>query len=97
MIESFGDMGTRDIYDGLDTRAARRTCPRLLWPVARRKLDQLDRAPRLDDLRRPPGNRLERLQGDRFGAWSIRVNQQYRVCFQWSGTGPADVEIVDYH
>ena len=51
----------------------------------------------LDELRIPPGNRLERLTGDRTGQWSIRINEQYRVCFMWSDAGPAEVEIVDYH
>jgi proteic killer suppression protein len=65
--------------------------------VARRKLRQLDIAGRLDDLRVPPGNRLEALVGDRAGQHSIRVNEQYRLCFRWTPAGPADVEIVDYH
>lgn len=65
--------------------------------VARRKLRQLEIAERLDDLRVPPGNRLEALKGDRAGQHSIRVNEQFRVCFRWAGTGAEDVEIVDYH
>ena len=65
--------------------------------VARRKLRQLEIAGRLDDLRVPPGNRLEALTGDRAGQHSIRVNDQFRVCFRWTGTGAEDVEIVDYH
>lgn len=65
--------------------------------VARRKLRQLQIATRLDDLRVPPGNRLEALHGDRFGQHSIRVNDQYRVCFRWTAAGAEDVEIVDYH
>jgi proteic killer suppression protein len=97
MIQSFKDLGTRDIYLGVDTRAARRTCPSWLWATAFRKLEALDRARRVDHLREPPGNRLERLKGDRRGAYSIRINDQYRVCFRWSGVGPEDVGIVDYH
>ncbi|MGQ0696978.1 MAG: type II toxin-antitoxin system RelE/ParE family toxin [Panacagrimonas sp.] len=65
--------------------------------VAMRKLAMLNRAGRLDDLRVPPGNRLETLKGDRAGRCSIRVNDQFRVCFVWTEQGPKDVEIVDYH
>lgn len=65
--------------------------------VAGRKLDQLDSAEALGDLRIPPGNRLEALRGDRAGQHSIRINQQYRICFAWTDSGPTDVEIVDYH
>lgn len=97
MIVSFGDQGTEDVYDGDDTRAARRTCPVELRRVARRKLDQLNRAERLEDLAAPPGNRLEALGRDRNGQHSIRINDQYRICFRWTPQGPADVEIVDYH
>ena len=64
---------------------------------ARRKLRQLQIAERLEDLRVPPGNRLEKLRGDRAGQYSIRVNDQFRVCFRWSAAGAEDVEIVDYH
>lgn len=65
--------------------------------VARRKLLQLEIAGALDDLRVPPGNRLESLNGDRKGQFSIRVNDQYRICFEWTEKGPAHVELVDYH
>lgn len=65
--------------------------------VARRKLEQLSQADRLDDLRAPPGNRLEALKGDRIGQHSIRINDQFRVCFRWTAGGAEDVEIVDYH
>jgi proteic killer suppression protein len=65
--------------------------------VARRKLRQLEIADRLDDLRVPPGNRLEALKGDRAGQHSIRVNDQFRVCFRWTDVGAEDVEILDYH
>jgi toxin HigB-1 len=97
MIVSFNDEGTRDIWHGDDTRAARRTCPSTLWPVAFRKLLLLDRAERLEHLRVPGGNQLERLEGDRAGQYSIRINRQYRVCFWWIGAGAAAVEIADYH
>ena len=65
--------------------------------VARRKLDMLAAATELRDLRSPPGNRLQALKGDRAGQHSIRINDQYRVCFRWTDAGPTDVEIVDYH
>jgi proteic killer suppression protein len=71
--------------------------PQNLQSVMHRKLLMLDAATRLEDLRVPPGNRLEALQGDRKGQYSIRVNQQWRVCFLWTASGPAAVEIVDYH
>lgn len=65
--------------------------------VATRKLAQLDAAQTLEFLRSPPGNRLEALKGNRRGQWSIRVNEQYRICFRWTTQGPTDVELVDYH
>ena len=97
MIVSFKDRGTEDIFDGTASKRARQTCPKELWSVAARKLDQLDSAVLLDDLRVPPGNRLEALRGDRRGEYSIRINEQYRICFGWTELGPSDVEIVDYH
>jgi proteic killer suppression protein len=97
MIQSFGSDGTQDIFDDRNSKAARKTCPRALWPVVRRKLDQLNQAEVLEDLQAPPRNRLEKLRGDRRGQHSIRINEQYRVCFRWTERGPEDVEIVDYH
>jgi len=97
MILSFEEAGTEDVFNGRDTRSARQICPVRLRPVAVRKLDQLDSAANLNDLRIPPGNRLERLAGDRSGQHSIRINARYRVCFVWSAAGPRNVEIVDYH
>ena len=97
VIRSFQDAGTQDIFDGADTRAARHTCPVILWRVARRKLDQLNRVRSLRELALPPGNHLERLRGDRAGQRSIRINDQYRVCFRWEAGDAEDVEIVDYH
>lgn len=97
MIRSFKDVGTEDIFNGHNTAAARRTCPQHVWRVAVRKLDQLDSAVSLDDVRIPPGNRLEALAGDRAGQHSIRVNDQDRICFVWRGTDADEVEIVDYH
>jgi proteic killer suppression protein len=97
VIRSFKSKGTTDIFDGESTRSVRRTCPEKLWRLAGRKLDQLDSAESLGDLRIPPGNRLEALSGDRVGQHSIRMNQRYRICFRWLDDGPHDVEIVDYH
>jgi proteic killer suppression protein len=97
MIQSFKNAGTEHIFNGEDTRAARRICPDSLWRVAARKLDQVDSVTSLHELRVPPGNHLEALSGDRKGQHSIRINDQYRVCFVWSDLGPDQVEIVDYH
>lgn len=97
MIRSFRDRGTEDIFDGSATSAARRTCPRTLWTVARRKLDQINRVRALRDLAVPPGNRLERLKGNRSAQHSVRINEQYRVCFRWEAEDACEVEITDYH
>jgi len=97
MIVAFQDQGTEDIYNGANTKAARKTCPESLWKVAARKLDQLDSVTALEELRIPPGNRLEPLTGNRKGQHSIRLNDQYRICFVWTEKGPDQVEIVDYH
>lgn len=96
-IVTFADAGTEAIFDQRDTRVARKTLPTPLWAVARRKLQLLAIAMSVNDLRVPPGNRLEALSGERAGQHSIRVNDQYRICFRWTSAGPADVEIVDYH
>ncbi|MCO5182516.1 MAG: type II toxin-antitoxin system RelE/ParE family toxin [Anaerolineae bacterium] len=97
MIQSFADQGTEDVFNGVNSREARRTCPQQIWAVATRKLEQLDSAEFLDDMRIPPGNRLEALTGNRPGQHSIRINQQYRICFIWTSSGPDEVEITDYH
>ena len=97
MIQSFKDEGTEDVFNGENTRNARKCCPGSLWRVANRKLDQLDSVITLDELRIPPGNQLEVLSGDRAGQHSIRINDQYRVCFLWTDNGPDQVEIDDYH
>jgi len=97
VILSFADSGTKDIFNGRDTKEARRTCPVSLWRTAAKRLEMLDSAESLGDLRVPPGNRLEKLKGDRAGQHSIRINDQFRVCFKWSEPGPDSVEIVDYH
>ena len=97
MIASFRDSGTEDLFEGCDSKQARKSCPSDLTRVARRKLDQLNQAVALGDLRAPPSNHLEKLKGGREGQYSIRVNDQWRVCFRWTESGAADVEIVDYH
>ena len=97
MIESFKNQATEDIFDGKDSKAARKLCPQNLWATAKRKLDQLNAVTSLDELTIPPGNRLEALKGDRKEQYSIRINQQYRICFVWQQDKAALVEIVDYH
>lgn len=92
MIRTFGDPPTEALFHDLDVPRFRS-----FERVARRKLQYLHQARRLEDLRVPPGNRLEALRGDRKGQHSIRVNDQWRVCFRWSGGDAWDVAIVDYH
>ena len=92
MIRSFGDAGTRRLFE---TGRSKRFSA--FADVAMRKLAQLDAAHTLEFLRSPPGNRLEALRGDRRGQYSIRINDQFRVCFRWTQDGPEQVEIVDYH
>ena len=92
MIQSFRCAETLALFEG---RPARRFVN--IQRVAERKLAMLDAAAALLDLRAPPGNRLEALAGDRKGQHSIRINDQFRICFVWTAQGPTDVEIVDYH
>lgn len=92
VIKSFKCADTQSLADGT---AVKRFAN--IAAVARRKLRQLEIAERLDDLRVPPGNRLEALKGRRAGQHSIRVNDQFRLCFRWTAAGAEDVEIVDYH
>jgi proteic killer suppression protein len=92
VIRSFRDRDTRELFD--------RQAPRRWIPIARaalRRLRILHRARTLNDLRVPPGNRLEALKGDRAGRHSIRVNDQYRICFRWEAGDAYDVELIDYH
>ena len=96
MIVSFKDRGTEDIFDGEDSKAARKTLPSNLHNRAGQTLDQLSAAVSLNSLSLP-GLRLEKLKGDRAGQFSIRINDQYRVCFRWTERGAENVEIVDYH
>jgi proteic killer suppression protein len=92
MIVSFRDKDTEALASGVRVKRFA-----AFESVARRKLRQLEIAGRLEDLKVPPGNRLEALKGDRTGQMSIRINDQYRVCFIWTQAGPEEVEIVDYH
>lgn len=93
MIRSFKDGEAERIFQGRHSRRL----PRSIQRTAARKLEQLNAATVLDTLRVPPGNRLERLSGDRKGQHSIRVNSQWRICFVWRDDNAYDVEIVDYH
>ena len=93
MIRSFRDRTTEAVFNGESPKGF----PAYLVKVARRKLRYLNAADDLGDLRSPPGNRLEALAGDRKGQHSIRINDQFRVCFVWTAESPAEVEIVDYH
>ncbi|MCM5555466.1 type II toxin-antitoxin system RelE/ParE family toxin [Pleomorphomonas sp. NRK KF1] len=93
MILSFADGETELIWRGRRSRKL----PSDIQSVALRKLRMLNQAKLLDDLRVPPGNRLEALKGDRTGTQSIRINDQWRICFIWAEGGPSDVSIVDYH
>lgn len=96
MIASFADQATKDVFDGTNSKAAR-GIPKGIWPVACRKLDMINTAHVIDDLRVPPGNQLEALTGDLAGFWSIRVNKQYRVVFCFADGKASDVQITDYH
>lgn len=93
----FKGKGTDDIFNGVDSVGARRTLPRNLHARAARLLDRLNAAVTPNDLRCPPGNRLEKLTGNRKGQWSLRINENYRICFTWNEREAQDVEIVDYH
>jgi proteic killer suppression protein len=96
LIQSFRDKGTADIYDGVDSGPARRVLPAHLHSVAGEKLDWLNAAASLRALDLP-GLRLEPLKGRRRGQHSIRINNQFRICFRWTIRGPEEVEVVDYH
>ena len=92
MIRSFASRDTEELFGGASPRKFRS-----FQTQAERKLQMLDSAKDLNDLRVPPGNRLEKLGGDRRGQYSIRINDQWRICFRWRDDGPWDVAIVDYH
>jgi proteic killer suppression protein len=93
LIRSFRSRAAEAVFNGECPKGF----PAQIFSVARRKLEALDAAEQLHDLRVPPANRLEALKGERKGQYSIRINDQWRVCFRWTREGPADVEIVDYH
>jgi proteic killer suppression protein len=93
MIASFHDNESRKIWEGEFSRRL----PNQIQAVARRKLRMLNNARRIDDLRIPPQNRLEKLSGERDGQWSIRINDQWRICFAWNDSTASRVEICDYH
>ncbi len=93
VLQSFADKDTERVW----RRKAVRKLDQSIQRAALRKLLILDAADALDDLRVPPGNRLEKLRGDRSGDYSIRVNQQWRICFRWTDAGPENTEITDYH
>ena len=93
----FKNQGTKDIFNGKSSKDARKSCPQNLWQIATRKLDQLDSIKFLKELRIPPGYKLETLSKNRKGQYSIRINDQYRICFEWEKLGPEKVGIVDYH
>ncbi|MBA9083501.1 proteic killer suppression protein [Bartonella chomelii] len=93
VIENFADKRCKDLLEGKLPKGF----PVALVRVAQRKLFMLDKAANLKDLRSPPGNRLEALKGDRRGQYSIRINDQFRICFEWRSNGAYKVEIVDYH
>ena len=96
MIKSFGNKTTEDIFHGSNTRNARKL-PKTLHDKARRLLDQLNAAPTIHFLKIPPGNRLEKLSGDYKGYWSIGINDQWRIIFQWLDDDAHNIAIVDYH
>jgi proteic killer suppression protein len=96
MIASFGDKATEDLYHGLQSARVRKI-PVQIWRAACRKLDMIDYADELDDLRIPPGNRLEALKGNLVGYHSIRGNDQWRIVFQWQNGVAREVAVIDYH
>ena len=93
MIQGFACKETEKIYNGTHSRKL----PNDIHRVARRKLIYLDEADNIEDLRVPPANYLEKLKRDRKGQWSIRINDKWRICFNWKGINASNVEIVDYH
>ena len=96
VIRSWSDQGTKDIWDGINSKAARQI-PRTIWPSVRRKLAAVRHAHHLSDLRIPAGHRLEALKGDRAGRYSIRVNDQYRITFEFTDGHAYLVRCEDYH
>ena len=93
MIKTFADKQTAAVFEGFQVKRL----PNEIQQTARRKLKQIDAAASIETLRVPPGNRLERLKRERAGQWSIRINDQWRICFRWVDGDAMDVEIADYH
>lgn len=96
MIRTLADDTTRDVWNGVNSKAARRI-PREIWPVVQRRLDQIDSVVKLEQLRVPPGNRLHALVEERAGFHAIRVNDQYRIVFRFEGEHAFEVQCTDYH
>jgi proteic killer suppression protein len=96
VIKPLADDATRDIWNGVNSKAARRI-PRAIWPAVQRKLDQIDAVSTLKALKVPPGNRLHALSADRAGYHAIRVNDQYRITFRFAGPDAYDVRCTDHH
>jgi proteic killer suppression protein len=97
VITNFADAATEDIFNGNDTKAAARAVPKVLWTVARRKLDMLNAARNLLDLTVPPNNRLKAMKGDLKGKYEIRINDQFRIVFAWRDGTASDVQAGDFH
>ncbi len=93
MIQSWANTETEEIWNGFFVRKL----PNEIQRIAKRKLVHIHAAKVINDLRVPPGNKLEKLSGDREGFWSIRINDQWRICFRWENGNAFDVEVVDYH
>lgn len=96
MIINFADKTTEDIYNGVDSKPARKI-RMVIWSIAQRKLDMIDAATEIKDLKIPPANRLEKLKGSLDGNFSIRINDQYRIIFKWINSAAENVKITDYH
>lgn len=96
MIRTFGDAATEDIWNGRNSKSARRI-PQAIWPLVRRKLDQIDSVAAVEQLRVPPGNQLHALREELAGFHAVRVNDQYRITFRFEGQDAFEVRCVDYH
>ena len=96
MIINFKSQATEDIYDGINSKEARKI-PQTVWKIAQRKLDMINAAVNISDLKVPPGNRLEAMKGDLEGFHSVRINNQYRIIFRFKDSNAYDIEITDYH
>lgn len=93
MIQGWKGKVAKEVFEGRSPKGF----PSDLFKVTRRRLQQLDAAAQIEDMKTPPGNRLHKLAGDREGQWSISVNDQFRICFKWTEQGPDEVEFTDYH